>query len=322
MKTLLSITICILNLPVWGQTFGKIDEKHIAPDELKRVYDYYVNSEFSDVAHELAKRTGDNPVLQGYISDDHLKSPWKHSLELTFSSAWQLHTDYATLKETRGKKFETLMKVLEDKKVGSGRSLALQAIATRLHWGRQTPIDTSLPPMENTVDRLRTIVFDKSEGDSLRNAILPVLYEHHDPSEYLELAIELSSKQHTPLTIAEAFRFATPIRGSAKLSKQNRSKYLVHAFQLLTAIDDKMSGHGYFLAMHIGSFIGIEPVRDGQGPFAPDQRLKQYQGKHGLKDTFFQKTVDNAIDWWEQNKQRYESEQSPAGDDLKAAPEK
>jgi len=42
--------------------------------------------------------------------------------------------------------------------------------------------------------------------------------------------------------------------------------------------------------------------------FAPDQYLKKYQDKHGLNDSFFRDTVDNALKWWAENMQKYNKE--------------
>ncbi|MES2922205.1 MAG: hypothetical protein V4819_11700 [Verrucomicrobiota bacterium] len=70
-------------------------------------------------------------------------------------------------------------------------------------------------------------------------------------------------------------------------------------------IDDGRSGAGYFLAIHVGHFLGIPPVRGGKGSFVPDQQLREYQGPHGLSESFFQDTVTNARKWWDANKARY-----------------
>ncbi|MCK4821425.1 hypothetical protein KA005_37010, partial [bacterium] len=57
--------------------------------------------------------------------------------------------------------------------------------------------------------------------------------------------------------------------------------------------------HGtYFIACELGSYL--------EEDFKPDQQLDKYQGKHGLKDSFFVDTVENAWAWWGRNKKKYE----------------
>ena len=307
MKRLLTALIILTTVSSFGQNVFSLNQEPVDPAELKKTYNRYVGSEFSTIAHELAKRVGDNPSLEGYIPNEKLAQPWKHSLSLTLSRAWRFHADYAARKEQRGKIFEILMNVVEDDEVEAGRRIALSEIATRLHWGHSTVTnDESLPPIEDTVWRLFTIAQDQNENAELRRAIVPILYQYGDPNAYLDWAIELTSAESSPLAITEAFRFATPVRNSDRLTPENFARYLNHAFQLLEDIDDKKSGTGYFLAMHIGAFVGVEPVRSGQGSFAPDQRLPEYQGERELKDSFFQATVDNAMKWWAENKNKYQ----------------
>lgn len=314
MKSALAILVLCMTLSVSGQNLLRWHQEPIDPVELKRVYDHYVGSEFAEIAQELAKRVGVNQPHQSHIPQEKLAEPWTHSLSLTLSSAWRFHTDYAALKEPVGKKFEILMAVLENRDVRSGRRLALNEIATRLHWGSY-PVtkDGSLPPNSDTIRRLRAIAFNRQEQTELREAIVPILFEHGDPNDYLELAIELASLKSDPLAIAASFRFATPVRISDRLTKENRARYLNYAFRLLESIDNRKSGTGYFLAVHIERFVGVLPVRPGQGSFAPDQTLDEYQGENGLTASFFQKTVDNASEWWMKNKSKYQGEKDGGG---------
>ncbi|MFN0075340.1 MAG: hypothetical protein ACKVY0_02585 [Prosthecobacter sp.] len=320
MKCFFTVLIILTTLSSFGQNVLRMNEDTVDSAELKKTYDHYVGSEFSDIAHELAKRAGENSILQSYIPNEKLAEPWTHSMALTLSQAWRFHTDYAVRKEPRGRIFEVLMQVVEDDEIGAGRRIALGEIATRLHWGSYPATnDGSLPPMEDTIRRLSAIAQDQHEDAALRRAIVPILYQYGDPNAYLDLAIELTSAETSPLAIGETFRFATPVRNSDRLTPANRAKYLNHVFQLLEKIDDKRSGTGYFLAMHIGAFVGVKPVRPGQGSFAPDQRLPEYQGEHGLTEFFFQTTVDNAIKWWAENKNKYqEANKTDAGNGSKA----
>ncbi|MEK7952820.1 hypothetical protein [Luteolibacter soli] len=291
-----------------GRIFSIPEEGPTDPVELKKIYDHYTGSKFADIAHELAKRVSEQLDLRGYIPEEKLAEPWTDSLQLTLSQAWRYQMDSVARKETYGEKFGTLMSVLEDPKVGQGRMYALAELHTRIYWGNQHG-DKSLPPMEETLARLSAIALNKAEGTELRLALVPILYEYGDPNEYLDLAIELSSLEKKPHRMAEAFRLATPVTSADRLTKANRAKFLNHAFELLRRIDDKKSGTGYFLAGHIGNFVGVSPVRDGQGAFSPDQTLPEYRVDHGLTESFFQKSVDNAMEWWMNNWSQYQGDQ-------------
>lgn len=306
MKTLLTVILFFTTISTFAQNVFRLNQETVDPAELKKTYDHYAGSKFSAIAHELAKRVGENPSLEGYIPNDKLARPWTHSLSLTLSQAWRFHTNYAARKEPRGKIFEILMTIVENDEVGAGRNIALGEIATRLRWGRK-PVDQSLPPLKETVRRLSEIAKDKREGNFLRRMIVPILYEHGDPNKYLDLALELTSKEKSPLAIAEAFRFATPSRNSTKLTAENRAKYLNYGFSLLEEVNDKKSGHGYFIAMHLGAVAGVKPIIKGESPFKPNQKLARYdQSKGGsMAPFYFQDTVDNALNWWSQNKHKY-----------------
>ena len=56
----------------------------------------------------------------------------------------------------------------------------------------------------------------------------------------------------------------------------------------------------YFIARYLETYLNRR--------FAPDQYLKKYQDKHGLNDSFFRDTVDNALKWWTENRQKYNKE--------------
>jgi hypothetical protein len=101
---------------------------------------------------------------------------------------------------------------------------------------------------------------------------------------------------------AETFRFSTPNVASSKLSSSNRTKYLTYAFHLLKDIDNGEGG-GYFLALHIGQFLGVTPIRRGLAPFQSDFKLPEYHEAHGLSKRFFQEPVDRALKWWDENKE-------------------
>lgn len=57
--------------------------------------------------------------------------------------------------------------------------------------------------------------------------------------------------------------------------------------------------HGsYSIAITLGEYVGQE--------FTPDQSLPLYNGKHGLKDKYYEDKVKNAIHWWKENGEKTE----------------
>ena len=56
--------------------------------------------------------------------------------------------------------------------------------------------------------------------------------------------------------------------------------------------------HGaYFIACNLGGYVDQD--------FKPDQSRDEYQGEHGLLDTFFIDAVENALAWWDENRHVY-----------------
>jgi hypothetical protein len=151
---------------------------------------------------------------------------------------------------------------------------------------------------------LERLAHDKAQPPEIGVKAAEILVQKADANAYMHALIEACDRIKDALPRSERFRFATE-RLAGKISAESKKMILNYGFAQLTHIDDGESGRGYFLAMHLGSIIGIKPIRDGQGAFAPDQRLQQYQGEHGLKDSFFQDTVNNAQEWWRKNKKDY-----------------
>ena len=62
-------------------------------------------------------------------------------------------------------------------------------------------------------------------------------------------------------------------------------------------VDPDYNSTAYFIARYLETYLSQR--------FAPDQYLKKYQDKHGLNDSFFRDTVDNALKWWTENMLRF-----------------
>lgn len=155
---------------------------------------------------------------------------------------------------------------------------------------------------------LERLARDKTESREIAVTAAMILVKKEDPNDYLPTLLEACDGIENPLSRSEKFRYSTEgLKVDGSLTIANDNLFLNYGFNLLGKIDDGESGKGYFLAMHLGNFIGIPPIRPGQGPFAPDQRLPEYrgEGKNGYRSRFFQDTVDNAVKWWRENRQHY-----------------
>jgi len=64
--------------------------------------------------------------------------------------------------------------------------------------------------------------------------------------------------------------------------------------------DPDYDSTAYFIARYLETYLNQR--------FAPDQYLEKYQDKHGLNDSFFRDTVDNALKWWTENMLKYNKE--------------
>lgn len=307
MKSINALCLFAIGSVALADDLDLLVDARTPPEERGNVYARLATVDFPSIAPKLATLIGTHPVLTGI--GPRTKQPWLEEqmsegdrIGCTLNQLWSFHVDRTRLD---GQQIGLLLTILEDPSVGQGRYLPLQEIASRLHYGKYDATYTNLPPVKTVLDRLDRLVRDESTPNHFRQNILAILFEHGDPNQYLDLTITISSSSSTDLQRSEAFRFCTPTLRREHLSAANQALYLRHAFTMLEKINDGKSGTGYFLAMHIGAFIGIKPVRAGQGAFAPDQRRRRYQKQGGLNERFFQETVDNALQWWKNNRHAY-----------------
>ncbi len=273
------------------------------PEELKELYDRYVKSDFSKIASELAKAGANSSgLMMGCPTSEQLEKPWEVNRHWTLVSAWDHHT------KNLAEHFETLMVVVEDKEVGdSGRRWALRDVGVRLRSAENATArkEKWVPDFPGAVKRLRVIVEDETESDSFRRAVLAQVNRHGDPNQHVDLLVGLSDRVPEWTKRAEEFRRAASVIKPEKLTPKNRARILRYAMNLLEKTDDG-AGYGYFLAMTIGYLAGVAPVAVGKSPFQPDQELEKYQdGNGGLKESFFQDTVENARSWWAKNQAEF-----------------
>ena len=310
-----------LNHCSFADDLDAIVARDISAVQRGELYERLTKVEFAPIAAKLARLKGHYPILTGI--GPQTRQPWSESglsegdkIGCTLHQLWEHHLDAA---RQRGDSVQIMLSVLDDPifqpGVGAalpdfplrgfddrfdGRLSALSVIQSELIVSRG-----KLPQAlrERILKRLDQMVQDAAQPAALRERAIGMLSAHGDPNEYLELAIQLSSKERTPVRQGGAFRLLTP--GARRLTAENQKRWLHHAYSLLEKIDDGRSGEGYDLALTIGSVLGIRPVRDLQGAFAPDSSLSKYQGKNGLTHSFFQDTVNNARKWWSENQSRY-----------------
>tara|TARA_R110002049_G_scaffold111268_1_gene260402 strand:- start:355 stop:1275 length:921 start_codon:yes stop_codon:yes gene_type:complete len=268
---------------------------------------YYraIKADFAAIAPKLLELILKHPVLTGIGPST--KEPWSEDglipgdrIGCTLRQIW---SEFTKSSPERATHLAVFLDLLEHTPAGEERSLPITEIRVRYEFGAALG-DKSLPPFANILPRLDRLVRDDMFPVTLRRQLLEILFEQADPNPYLDTAIEIS-KGGTKLQEAEAFRFATPTMQASRFTPENRKKYVVHCYKLLESIDDG-SGTGYFLAMHVGQFLGVKPLVPYSSPFQPNQKLPEYQDNRGLKKSFFQDTVINAKKWWDEHKSEYQ----------------
>ena len=200
------------------------------------------------------------------------------------------------------------MQIIEDSSIGIGRQMALQEVGVRLNFGGGDP---SMPDYREVTARLGKIASDSTADLELRYQLLPVLFQHDDPNDWLDTAMKFSVSETEAVMKGEKLQRMAPSRYSGKLTAANRAKYLTLAFALLEAMDDGHSGTGYGLAEDIGQVIAIPQGWTGQGIFRPAVDRPEFHKDGSLTEVFFQFPADNALSWWRQHRKEYAIEVVP-----------
>lgn len=280
----------------------------VGPKERGEAYRRLMVATFPTIGKKLATLIG-KQRFSALCRGANTAEPWNEArLEnweqvfCTLSQLWFLREKHSST-SSYAEELAVFLDILEEKAVGKGRVMPLSAIKSRLNPHTSSAMVPGL--VASAVTRLEPVALDESEENALRLGVVELLFAHGDPNKYLDLAISLSNGAGGSMAISEAFRFSTPTAQKDRLTVENRKKFWHHAMKLLVGVDDGKSGHGYFLASHIGAFAGVAPVRGAHAAFVPDQRLPQYQSPNGLSESFFQDTVKNARKWWEENKGKY-----------------
>ena len=280
--------------------------KDAAPEARGEAYYRLTKVEFSVIAKKLAAQFSTRLAFSGVGSST--KEPWKEArftdwerANFTLLQLWYYHL------EEREQKMEhvgLLLDLLESPEIGYGKSLALYQITEAIYHG--LPHNSAkIPSKDGVMKRLDALVQDTRQPLDLRQQLVTILFKYGDADKYFDRIIEMSSATVSVVGKGEVLRTCAPPGLATRLTGKNRRRYVRLCFEYIQEMDDGISGHGYFLAGSIGSFVGVKPVRDGQSSFAPDQKLPKYQDANGLNKSFFQDAVNNALAWWAENKKNY-----------------
>ena len=306
MRELIAITLCCFYCTAHADDLDVIVATDSTVEQRGEAYARIAKAEFPAMAPKLLALISTHPVLTGI--GPRTKEPWKEEKLIPGDrigcTLWQIWDGFTHATPQRGAHFPLFLDLLDYAPAGDARSIVISQLKSRLSFGVALG-DKTLPPMAEILPRLDRLVRDHSYPSPLRRQLLEILFKYADPNEYLDLAIDLT-REGTPIRQAEDFRFATPTDQASRFTPANRKKYVVHCYHLLQTIDDGHSGAGYFLATHIGHFLGVKPIVRGESPFKPDQRLPEYREDGGLKKSFFQDTVNNARKWWDEHKAEYQ----------------
>lgn len=146
-------------------------------------------------------------------------------------------------------------------------------------------------------DAVHGLAADPARSPHVRFCAAHALLMHLDLNANVPLALEvirahkagLNREQYFPWLFNFGNRLYT-------LTDPNRRAVLRAGFAILVEASHRPPSGGYFVARFLGFLL--KPPRE----FAPDQTDEKYKGAHGLKDTFFEDTVCNALAWWATHK--------------------
>lgn len=282
----------------------KVRSFDLDESELKLRYEHFVEQDFSLIAKELVSQMSLFPVTSGIKPSYDQTTPWKYGLPWTLYSAWQHHVQNINNNPVNADTLNVLVTVLisTENDKGTGRHNVLHELNNQLNRLKGT--EQLLLEQTKVLKRLTAIVTSNMEPLSMRMAALRTLIIHEGINHHINQIIKLTTvnQSDSELKQVKAMSYlisASPVKTLSQLSQVNKNRYLYHAFELLNLNHDGKTGRGYFLALHLETFLSLEPAQ--HHVFKPDQSLKQYQTARGLSDDFFQQTVDNALQWWQGN---------------------
>jgi hypothetical protein len=129
-----------------------------------------------------------------------------------------------------------------------------------------------------------------------RYAALPLIM--HGEGDYRDVMLQWAAKSDHD----EKVRWYDLLADPRHKARKGVDPRVIHmGFKLIQAdraqTPDYIHG-AYFLAVNTGRYVGEE--------FAPSTNDPRYKAKGGLSEQFFADTVQNALRWWDKNRERLE----------------
>lgn len=294
MKTFITTVLLVLAVSLAHGVESSIKDawskEDLSPDQRTALVERSKREPFANLAPILLKTIVDfqpfygiNPWGDTPWNSDRLKP--RDRTYLMASAVWQHHMS----PKDNLAKAKIILSLLKGASGQTEKSILIGAIMNN-QW---------CPDAEKV---LLGIAKDREEDPGIRRASASALLSRCDINTHMPLAVEIILAHDKGMPRNQAFNF-TINQGNRlfSLSEENRRLVLTTGFEVLTDWSDGDLRHGYFVARRLGYILKI---RD---EFAPNQKKRKYQGKHGLTDEFFSDTVKNAIAWCSRNKKNVES---------------
>src|ERR1039458_7776296 len=225
MKTaLIGLVFLILpHLAAWADDLDVLADPNSSVAECQRAYEKLTHADFASIASKLAMLMGGPVELpSGVLSIGDLKlvySPPKLPFPAlidalgprppplwTLGNLWRYQLNAF---KPRRRSLPILLPIVESHGLGrDGRFIALSEIDSILSF-EADDTDPSLPPLEDTLRHLDVLAKDAHETVPFRRELVTILYREGDPNRYLDLAIELSSRESVPVTELQQFVWCT-----------------------------------------------------------------------------------------------------------------
>lgn len=293
MKRLITIVVLLFFVSLAHGSESSIKDawskKGLSPDARTALVVKSKKEPFAQIAPILLKTLVDYQPLYGINpwgdtpwNNDRLRPPDR--TYLMASAVWQHH-----MKPRDDLAKATILLALLQKASGQSEKSILIGAIQNSQWS---------PDAEKVI---LGIAKDKKEDIGIRRASVTALLRRCEINTYMPLASEIILSHDKGMPRNQAFNFAIN-QGNRlfSLSETNRRLVLSTGFEVLSDWTESELQHGYFVARRLGFILKF---RD---EFAPNQKARKYQGKHGLTDEFFIDTVKNALRWYSKNKKDIE----------------
>jgi len=230
---------------------------------------------------EVAKGMPDGPIWSSAGPDHDKDAPPEWQAYYAVSRVWKYHLK-GVPSQVMG---ELLLTLLKEANTPAAKITVIDGLFR--HW---------IPKAEKPIAEL---LQDSSEDYSVRRSSAQVLLRHIGIA-YHNRVLEIAKSESGQSKYRLFVLLVEP--PYAKRSGVD-SDVVCLGFGMIEEerkADPDYDSAGYFIARYLETYLSQR--------FAPDQYLKKYQDKHGLNDSFFRDTVDNALKWWTENMQKYNKE--------------